>query len=147
MILFDKSKTNTCLFTLTELAINQSLVEGPLYLFEFRNIQSNEIQRCIQVDNSFNKDRYNSFNITSLSDNPIFNKGQITVTNGTYEYTVFETNKLENQIDDYVTYDTLLNDGVLFYQVEIGLFKVFDSINVIEDNSYNNITNDLVYIG
>lgn len=147
MILFDKSRTNTTLFTLTELAQNQSLINGPLYLFEFRDIQSNEIQRCVQVDNSFNKDRYNSFNLTSLSGNPIFNKGQITLTNATYEYTVFEINRLESQIDTYSTYQSLLDDGVLFYQVEIGLFKVFDSTNVSDDSVYNNISNDLVYIG
>ena len=88
MIKFEKLAINDIVVTLTE----KSTLSNPIYLWEFKNDQSNDLYYFVGTDTSQFKQRYNQFQIEDKAANPNTLAGQTSLGNeGFYNYTVYET--------------------------------------------------------
>jgi len=87
MILLLTATTNTVELTLKE----KSTLATPYYLFEFTNDSSKTPLLFTAADNSLNKDRYNSFNITLTGGTVNYSAGTIgNLNSGFYQYSIYE---------------------------------------------------------
>ena len=87
MILLLTATTNTVELTLKE----KSTLATPYYLFEFTNDSSKTPLLFTAADNSLNKDRYNSFNITLTGGTVNYSAGTIgNLNSGFYQYNIYE---------------------------------------------------------
>lgn len=104
MILLEKGQSNTVYLTLTE----RVTLTSPTYLFRFTNSTTLDEKAFIVADTSTYDYRHNKFTIIESSSEDLLN-GTVSLTEGTWEYEVYEQSSTTNL--DYSASTTLLERG------------------------------------
>jgi hypothetical protein len=137
MINLINGEVNTAVFTLDEL----TSLKNCHYLFEFKNILTNELIYFTCPDISMYKNRYNKFIITLINDiNQIdLMNGIIKVLSNRHAYNIYDTDILDTEDTDI----NILKEHKINI-IETGLVTILDTVN--PDLIYNiNRDSDIVY--
>jgi len=106
VILLTEDIANDFVLTLQE----KTTLSTPVYLFQFRNVTEKVSYYCIIEDTSVYIERYNEFELTEGTDDPL-NGSLILGAGGQYEYFVYEQTSTTNLDPDLA--DGLVESGYM----------------------------------
>jgi hypothetical protein len=96
VIRIERNTANAVALTLTE---KRTTLSPTTYLLRFTKHDSEQTIYCICSDTSGYPDRYNLLTITEVASNPDPLAGEVTMTDGKWDYTAYDNNNSATNLD------------------------------------------------